>query len=77
MSDRSAIEWTDATWNPVGGCTKVSPGCKFRYAELFAERVNELVRELRKEGAITSDPVAGRKFGAAANPLLKLAKPKT
>ena len=28
MSDHSAIEWTDATWNPVRGCTKVSPGCK-------------------------------------------------
>jgi hypothetical protein len=38
MSDRSAIEWTDATWNPVRGCTKVSPGCKFCYAELFAKR---------------------------------------
>jgi protein gp37 len=38
MSDRSPIEWTDATWNPVRGCTKVSPGCKFCYAETFAER---------------------------------------
>jgi protein gp37 len=38
MSDRSAIEWTDATWNPVRGCTKVSPGCKFCYTEVFAER---------------------------------------
>jgi len=38
MSDRSAIEWTDATWNPVRGCTKVSPGCKYCYAEAFAER---------------------------------------
>lgn len=38
MSDRSAIEWTDATWNPVRGCTKVSPGCKYCYAETFAER---------------------------------------
>ena len=38
MSDRSAIEWTDATWNPVRGCTKVSPGCKFCYAERFSER---------------------------------------
>jgi protein gp37 len=38
MSDRSHIEWTDATWNPVRGCTKVSPGCKHCYAELFAER---------------------------------------
>lgn len=38
MSDRSAIEWTEATWNPVRGCTKVSPGCKHCYAETFAER---------------------------------------
>lgn len=38
MSDRSAIEWTDATWNPVRGCTKISPGCKHCYAETFAER---------------------------------------
>jgi protein gp37 len=38
MSLNSAIEWTDATWNPVRGCTKVSPGCKHCYAETFAER---------------------------------------
>jgi protein gp37 len=38
MSDRSTIEWTDATWNPVRGCVKVSPGCKHCYAETFAER---------------------------------------
>lgn len=38
MSDRSAIEWTDATWNPVRGCTKISAGCKHCYAERFAER---------------------------------------
>ena len=38
MSDGSAIEWTDATWNPVRGCKKVSPGCKHCYAETFAER---------------------------------------
>lgn len=38
MSDGSTIEWTDATWNPVRGCTKVSPGCKHCYAETFAER---------------------------------------
>lgn len=38
MSDRSAIEWTDSTWNPVTGCTKVSPGCKHCYAEAIAER---------------------------------------
>jgi protein gp37 len=38
VSDKSAIEWTDATWNPVRGCTKISPGCKHCYAETFAER---------------------------------------
>jgi len=38
MSAHSKIEWTDATWNPVRGCTKISPGCKYCYAERFAER---------------------------------------
>ncbi len=38
MSDKSTIEWTDATWNPVTGCTKVSAGCDHCYAETFAER---------------------------------------
>jgi protein gp37 len=38
MSQASKIEWTDATWNPVRGCTKISPGCKHCYAETFAER---------------------------------------
>ncbi len=38
MADRSSIEWTEATWNPVTGCTKVSPGCAHCYAETFAER---------------------------------------
>ena len=38
MSDHSKIEWTDATWNPLRGCIKVSPGCKHCYAETFAER---------------------------------------
>ncbi|RKN61901.1 phage Gp37/Gp68 family protein [Streptomyces klenkii] len=38
MSTTSKIEWTDATWNAVTGCTKVSPGCDNCYAETFAER---------------------------------------
>ena len=38
MADNSAIEWTDSTWNPVTGCTKVSRGCDNCYAERFAER---------------------------------------
>jgi protein gp37 len=38
MSEQSKIEWTEATWNPVRGCTKISDGCKHCYAETFAER---------------------------------------
>ncbi|MBI5283863.1 MAG: phage Gp37/Gp68 family protein [Chloroflexi bacterium] len=38
MADKSTIEWTEATWNPVTGCDKVSPGCAHCYAETFAER---------------------------------------
>src|SRR5688572_30138979 len=38
MSANSEIEWTDATWNPVRGCVKISPGCTHCYAEVFAER---------------------------------------
>lgn len=38
MAEHTSIEWTDATWNPVTGCTKVTPGCDNCYAETFAER---------------------------------------
>src|SRR5690242_16679459 len=38
MAKESKIEWTDATWNPVRGCVKISPGCKHCYASTFAER---------------------------------------
>ena len=38
MADNSKIEWTEATWNPVTGCTQVSPGCAHCYAKTFAER---------------------------------------
>ena len=38
MASNTKIEWTDATWNPVRGCAKISPGCKHCYAERFAER---------------------------------------
>src|SRR4051812_12291702 len=38
VSDKSAIEWTEATWNPVTGCDQVSPGCAHCYAKTFAER---------------------------------------
>jgi len=39
MATNSPIEWTDATWNPVTGCTKISPGCKHCYAERMANRL--------------------------------------
>jgi len=42
MSDTSAIEWTDATWNPITGCTKVSPGCDNCYAIRFGARLQHL-----------------------------------
>lgn len=42
MSDGSAIEWTEATWNPITGCTKVSPGCDNCYAERLALRLQAM-----------------------------------
>ena len=42
MANRSSIEWTDSTWNPVTGCTKVSPGCKHCYAERMAKRLKAM-----------------------------------
>ncbi|KKL76148.1 hypothetical protein LCGC14_2047830, partial [marine sediment metagenome] len=42
MSDKSAIEWTDSTWNPVTGCTKISRGCKNCYAERMARRLQAM-----------------------------------
>ncbi len=42
MSLQTKIEWTDTTWNPVRGCTKISPGCKHCYAAAFAERFRDV-----------------------------------
>ncbi|CAN5847031.1 DUF5131 family protein [soil metagenome] len=42
MAQGSGIEWTEATWNPVTGCTKVSPGCKHCYAKRMAERLQAM-----------------------------------
>jgi len=50
MSYQTSIEWTDATWNPVTGCTKVSPGCKHCYAETFAERFRGVVGHPYEQG---------------------------
>lgn len=42
MANKSHIEWTEMTWNPVTGCTKVSPGCKYCYAETLAKRLKAM-----------------------------------
>ncbi len=42
MGDKSSIEWTDATWNPSTGCSKVSPGCKNCYAERLSHRLQKM-----------------------------------
>ncbi|HCN05544.1 MAG TPA: hypothetical protein DIS79_07975 [Bacteroidetes bacterium] len=47
MASRSSIEWTDATWNPVTGCSKVSPGCQQCYAESMAKRLQRMQPEGR------------------------------
>jgi protein gp37 len=64
MSDNSKIEWTDATWNPVRGCSKVSPGCAHCYAKTFAERFRgvpghpfELGFDLRLVAEKLGDPI--------------------
>jgi len=50
MGDKSSIEWTDATWNPVTGCTKVSPGCRNCYAERLASRLQAMGNPRYKNG---------------------------
>jgi protein gp37 len=42
MASNSKIEWTESTWNPLTGCNKVSPGCKYCYAERFAKRLQAM-----------------------------------
>lgn len=54
---KSRIEWTDATWNPVTGCTKISPGCKYCYAERLAERLMLMgVEKYRNAFKVTLHP---------------------
>ncbi len=50
MAGRSTIEWTETTWNPVTGCNKVSPGCKFCYAEVMAKRLRAMRKERYAKG---------------------------
>lgn len=50
MAQSSTIEWTEATWNPVTGCTKISPGCKFCYAERMAHRLKAMGQDRYRNG---------------------------
>lgn len=50
MAQNSSIEWTEATWNPVTGCTKVSPGCKFCYADRMAKRLQKMGQARYRNG---------------------------
>jgi len=47
---KSSIEWTELTWNPTTGCTKVSAGCKFCYAEVMTRRLKAMGQEKYKDG---------------------------
>ena len=50
MSTQSSIEWTETTWNPVTGCTKISDGCKHCYAERMASRLQAMGVEKYRNG---------------------------
>jgi protein gp37 len=50
MAFGSAIEWTESTWNPVTGCTKVSPGCKHCYAERMGKRLQAMGQPNYRDG---------------------------
>ncbi len=57
MAQQSTIEWTDATWNPVTGCSKISPGCKNCYAERMAKRLRAMGQPRYRNGfAVTLQP---------------------
>ncbi len=59
MGDKSAIEWTDASWNPVTGCTAISAGCDHCYAEALALRLQKMGQEKYRNGfAVTLHPQA-------------------
>jgi protein gp37 len=59
MSTQSSIEWTECTWNPVSGCTKISPGCANCYAERMARRLQAMGQRRYRNGfQITMHPEA-------------------
>ncbi len=59
MATQSSIEWTESTWNPVSGCTKISPGCLNCYAERMAKRLKAMGQRRYRNGfAVTLHPEA-------------------
>ncbi|MBU4287872.1 MAG: phage Gp37/Gp68 family protein, partial [Proteobacteria bacterium] len=59
MSKNSSIEWTESTWNPITGCSKISPGCKNCYAERMAKRLKAMGQANYCNGfKITTHPLA-------------------
>ena len=60
MAANSSIEWTEATWNPATGCTKLSPGCKHCYAERLASRL-QAMGQSRYDNGFTLSGAAERR----------------
>ena len=60
MAQQSEIEWTDATWNPVTGCTKVGPGCDNCYAERFDERFRGVPKGIERSRSAARGVSRGR-----------------
>src|SRR3972149_1290795 len=57
MAEHSGIEWTESTWNPLTGCTKISPGCTHCYAERMAKRLQAMGQSNYRNGfALTLQP---------------------
>jgi protein gp37 len=68
MANNSAIEWTESTWNPLTGCTKISPGCKHCYAERMSKRLKAMGQEKYQNGfrltlheEVLNDPLTWKK----------------
>ncbi len=59
MSKKSSIEWTESTWNPITGCSKISPGCNNCYAERMAKRLKAMGQQNYRNGfKVTTHPHA-------------------
>ena len=76
MSGQSRIEWTQATWNPVTGCSKVSPGCAHCYAKTFAERFRGTPGHHLEQGFNLRLWPEPRRRGLATKPVLMTDRPR-